>query len=88
MGRLREQVVVLTDQCAQLEAANRAWQSYHEAQVASFRRKMGEHMLVDENVSLEGLGDQLIDELNKERHQSSQRLSQLESGNYHLFHSH
>ena len=84
MGRLREQVVVLTDQCAQLEAANRAWQSYHETQVASFRRKMGEHMLVDENVSLEGLGDQLIDEKRKEREEFSQHLAQLQSGKFEL----
>ena len=80
MRRLQEQMGVLMDQCAQLETANRAWQSYHESQVSSFRQKMGEHVLVDENISLEGLGDQLIEEMKKERDESSKRVAQLESG--------
>jgi hypothetical protein len=79
--QLRESVVILTAQCAQLDEANRAWQQYHQTQLDSFRNKLVDQLAIDENTSLDEIGQQIIDQMNKEREDSNERHQEIEKTN-------
>ena len=78
LRQLQESVTILTAQCAQLDEANRAWQQYHQTQLDSFRNKLVDQLPIDENTSLDEIGQQIIDQMNKEREDSSERYRKLE----------
>ena len=79
--QLRESVTILTAQCAQLDEANRAWQQYHQTQLDSFRNKLVDQLPIDENTSLDEIGQQIIDQMNKEREDSKERHQEIEKTN-------
>ena len=65
--QLRENVVALTAQCAQLDEANRAWQQYQQTQSDNFRHKLHDYLLIDENTSLDEIAQQIVHHISKER---------------------
>jgi DNA anti-recombination protein RmuC len=84
LRQLRESVIILTAQCAQLDEANRAWQQYHQTQLDSFRNKLVDQLPIDENRSLDEIGQQIIDQMNKEREHFSEKCAELEKANVDL----
>jgi t-SNARE complex subunit (syntaxin) len=82
--QLQESVAVLTAQCAQLDAANRAWQQYQETQANSFRSKLQDFLPIDENVSFDEIPQQLIDQIVKEREDVNERFQAIEKANEEL----
>ncbi|CAF3326714.1 unnamed protein product, partial [Rotaria socialis] len=60
LAQLRETVTILTDQCAQLDEANRAWQQYHQTQVQDFQSKLKDYLPLDQNTSLDSYAEQII----------------------------
>jgi hypothetical protein len=81
LRQLRESVIILTAQCAQLDEANRAWQQYHQTQLDSFRNKLVDQLPIDENTSLDEIALQIIDQMNKEREDSNERHQEIEKTN-------
>jgi hypothetical protein len=81
LRQLRENAVVLTARCAQLDEANRAWQQYHQTQSDDFRRKLQDYLPMDENTSLDEIAQQIVDHFNKERHDFNGRDGDLEKQN-------
>ena len=81
LRQLRESVIVLTAQCAQLDEANRAWQQYHQTQLDSFRNKLVDQLPIDENTSLDEIAQQIVDQMNKEREDSNERYQEIEKTN-------
>ena len=81
LQQLRESVIILTAQCAQLDEANRAWQQYHQTQLDSFRNKLVDQLPINENTSLDEIAQQIIDQINKEREESDERYAELKRVN-------
>lgn len=78
LAQLREQVNHLTMQCLQLTQANQAWQEYHQSQLIQLRTKLENYFPFDENLSLDQIGQVLIDQLTQEREQFTERIQTLE----------
>ena len=78
---MRENVAALTAQCAQLDAANHAWQSYQQAQLDRLRNKISDYVPVEENMSLDDMTQELIDQLTQEREDFSDRFQTVERAN-------
>jgi exonuclease VII small subunit len=81
LRELRESVSTLTAQCAQLDEANRAWQQYHGTQLDNFRRKLLDCIPINETSTLEQAAQQIVDQVTKEREDSSERHQALEKAN-------
>lgn len=64
---LHERIASLTAQCAQLDEANRAWQSYQQTQLDNFKTKLHDHLPIDENNSFDDIAQELVDRMTKER---------------------
>lgn len=79
--QLRENVANLTAQCAQLDEANRAWQSYQQTQLDNIRNKLMHHVPINENMSLDEMTQQLIDRITEEREDFNDRLQAVERAN-------
>lgn len=58
---------MLTTQCSQLDEANHAWQAYQQAQLDALRTKLIEYVPLEENSSLDAIGQQIVHELTQER---------------------
>ena len=84
MEQVQEKIASLTAQCAQLEQANHAWQSYHQVQLDNSRNKLMHHIPVDENTSLEEMTQQLVDHITKERLDFNERFQAIERTNEQL----
>jgi hemerythrin-like domain-containing protein len=78
---LRQNLTVLTAQCAQLNEANRAWQQFQQAQLENFRNKLQDHLSLDENVSFDQAAQLIIDKISKERKDFNERYQTLETEN-------
>lgn len=66
--QLHQQIITLTDQLAQLEAANRAWQQYQHDQVEAFRQRLQPDVPTleqTENASLDSMAQQILNQLNE-----------------------
>ena len=61
---LQQNLAVLTAQCAQLQAANQAWQEFHQSQLENFRNKLQHNLPIENNFSF----DEIADYLNKREH--------------------
>ncbi len=81
LQQLRENVVALTAQCAQLDEANRAWQLYQQTQLNNFKIKLHDYLPIDENVSFEDIAQQIVDQIAKEREDFGERYAELEKVN-------
>jgi predicted negative regulator of RcsB-dependent stress response len=76
--QLRENVEALTAQCAQLDAANRAWQQYQQTQVDNLRNKLIDYLPIDENASFDEFGQLIVDQIVKERENFNGRFQAIE----------
>ncbi len=81
LEQLRENVVALTAQCAQLDEANRAWQLYHQTQLNNFQTKLHEYLPIDESTSFDEIAQQIADQVTKEREDFSEKYQALERDN-------
>jgi hypothetical protein len=79
--QLRENVIVLTTQCAQLDEANRAWQQYQQSQLDNFRSKFVDCLPIDETLTLDQVAQRIVDQINKEREDFHERYTELERVN-------
>ncbi len=95
LQQLRENLTALTNQCAQLDQVNRAWQQFQQIQLESFRNTIHDYLPVDENLSLEQTAQRIVNQVTKEREDFTQQyyalekvIDDLRSGNpfitYHL----
>lgn len=81
LQQLRDQLNALTDQCAQLTAANTAWQAYHQSQVDALTLKLQSHLTLPEQpASLDTVADHIITQL----YQQQQQCQLLEQDNQQL----
>jgi hypothetical protein len=78
LQQLRENVVALTAQCEQLNEANRAWQSYQQAQADNFRTKLHDFLPMDDNASFDEIAQQIADQVTREREEFNERYQALE----------
>jgi hypothetical protein len=78
LRQLRENIVSLTGQCAQLDEANRAWQQYQQTQFDNFRDKICDVLPIDENTSFDEIAQQITEQISKEREDFSERYAELE----------
>jgi hypothetical protein len=81
LEQLRENVTILTAQCAQLDEANRSWQQYQQTQLESFRTKLHDYLPLDENISLNDIAQQIIEKIINERESFSEKYAELEKAN-------
>ncbi|CAF4970011.1 unnamed protein product [Rotaria sp. Silwood1] len=75
LQQLQEHIVILTTQCAQFDEANRAWQQFQQAQLDNFRNKFKHILFIDNNLSLDQIGQLLIDFIQKQDKHSEILLS-------------
>ncbi len=78
LQQLRETVTALTNQCAQLDQVNRAWQQFQQTQLENFRNTIHDYLPVDENLSLEQTAQQIVNQITKEREDFTQQYYALE----------
>ena len=71
----------LTAQCAQLDEANRAWRSYQETQLGGLKNKLIDYVSIEENASLDEIGQQLVNQLTQEREDFNDRFQAIERAN-------
>ena len=76
--QLRQQVIALTDQLAQLEAANQAWQLYQQTQLGTFVNKLHPHFSFDNTTSFDQLADRILEQINVEREENTNRSESLD----------
>ncbi|CAF4156380.1 unnamed protein product, partial [Rotaria sordida] len=81
LQQLQEQIVVLTNQCAQFDEANRAWQQFQQAQLDNFRNKLRDHFPFDENLSFDQIAQLIINQIIKEREDFNQQYEILQKTN-------
>jgi len=81
LEQLRENVVALTAQCAQLDEANRAWQLYQQTQLDNFKTKLHDYLPIDENTSFDEIAQQIADQVTKERDDFNESYQALERAN-------
>jgi hypothetical protein len=84
LQQLRENVVALTAQCAQLDAANRAWQQFQQTQLDNFQTKLHDYIPIGENTPLDQIAQQIVDQILNEREDFNQRFEALERANNHI----
>jgi len=81
LQQLRESVARLTNQCAQLDEANRGWLQYHRTQSDNFRTKLHDYLPMDENTPLDQIAQQIVDQIAKEREDFNERFQAIEKEN-------
>ncbi len=79
--QLRENVAILTAQCAQLNEANRAWKEYQQTQLDNFRTKFLDCLPIDENLALDEAAQEIVNQITKEREDFNERYQALEKTN-------
>ncbi|CAF5085828.1 unnamed protein product, partial [Rotaria sp. Silwood1] len=79
--QLRESVSFLTNQCAQLDEANRAWQQYQAAQLENFRSKVQDYLSFDENASFDIIAQEIVEQISKEREDFNEKYEAIEKAN-------
>ncbi|CAF4949422.1 unnamed protein product, partial [Rotaria sp. Silwood1] len=81
LQQLRDNVTLLTNQCAQLDEANRAWQQYQTAQLQDFRSKLHDYLTFDENASFDIIAQQIVEQISKEREDFNEKYEAIEKAN-------
>jgi exonuclease VII small subunit len=81
LQQLRHSVALLTNQCTQLDEANRAWQLYQQTQLDNFRNTIQNYLPIDETSSLDLVAQQIVNQITKEREDFTQRYHTLEQFN-------
>ena len=84
LQQLRDNVALLTNQCTQLDEANRAWQLYQQTQLDNFRNTIHNSFPIDATSSLDQLAQQIVNQIIKEREDFTQRYHTLEQFNNNL----
>lgn len=62
---LRENLALLTNQCARLEEANQAWQQFHQVQLENFRNKLRTQLPMENEFSFDEMAQTIIDHLHR-----------------------
>ena len=65
LQQLRTQLSDLKNECAQLAEANHAWLQYHQNQLDLFRKNLEDWIFLDENATLEQIGQQIINQFDQ-----------------------
>ena len=78
---LRQTNALLTMQNSQLDQANRAWQQFQLAQLDSFRNKLRDYFILEENTSFDQAAQLIIDLINQQREEFQHRYEALEKIN-------
>ena len=73
----QDDVANLTAKCAQLDEANRAWQTYHQTQVDSFRDKLQANLPIENNLSLDDIAQQILQHLQQTEEQNETSSNQI-----------
>ncbi len=81
LQQLRDNLALLTSQCAQLDQANHAWQLYQQTQFETFKNTIQHYLPIDETSSLDQAAQQIIDQIIKERQDFTQQYHSLEKIN-------
>ena len=77
----RQELARLTNQCAQLDQANQAWQTFQQTQLDNFKNALQSHFPIDQSASFEQAAQQIADQINKERNNFTQQYLALEKIN-------
>jgi hypothetical protein len=72
--QLRADYVMLQNQCAQLDMANRAWQLFYDNQMELLRTKFQNSLLFDQNDNFEQIIETIAQKLDRQR-QTEENLS-------------
>ncbi|CAF1375878.1 unnamed protein product, partial [Rotaria sordida] len=81
LQQLRDNVTLLTNQCAQLDEANRAWQQYQQTQLDTFKNIFQHYLPIDETFTLNQAAQQILHQITKEREDFNERYQTLEKLN-------
>ena len=82
LQQLRQNITLLTQQCTQLDEANRAWQLYQQTQLDTFKQTMHDFIPIDDTLSFEQAAQQITHQITKERQDFTQRYHTLEQLNH------
>ena len=77
--QLRQQIVALTAQSTQLEAANQAWLLYQQTQLATFTDKLQDCFTLDDAASFDQLADKVLEQISLEREETANRNQLFEN---------
>jgi len=78
---LRENLAILTSQYAQLNEANRAWQEFHQTQLANFRTKVQNCIEIEDDFSFDQIAQEIVDQITKEREDFTEQYQVLKKTN-------
>ncbi|CAF1445487.1 unnamed protein product, partial [Rotaria sordida] len=81
LQQLRDNVTLLTNQCAQLDEANRAWQQYQQTQLDTFKNIFQHYLPIDETFTLNQAAQQILQQITKEKEDFNERYQTLEKLN-------
>ncbi|CAF0953552.1 unnamed protein product [Adineta ricciae] len=73
---LRKNLAVLTNQCAQLEEANRAWQQFQRSQLESFRLKLQHRFPLEDKISFDEIAEIIVDQVDSINRQDVSPLAE------------
>jgi prefoldin subunit 5 len=81
LQQLRQNIASLTNQCTQLDEANRAWQLYQQTQLDNFTNTIHNYLPIDLTSSLDQVAQQIVNHISNEREDFTQRYHALEKVN-------
>jgi chromosome segregation ATPase len=81
LQQLRQNIASLTNQCTQLDEANRAWQLYQQTQLDNFTNTIHNYLPIDQTSSLDQVAQQIVNHISNEREDFTQRYHSLEKVN-------
>ncbi|CAF0830686.1 unnamed protein product [Adineta ricciae] len=73
---LRKNLAALTNQCAQLEEANRAWQQFQRSQLESFRTKLQHRFPLQDKISFDEIAEIIVDQVDSINRQDVSPLAE------------
>lgn len=77
--QLRENLMALTAQCAQLDEANRAWQQYHQNELDSFKEKLRQNLPIADGLSLDDAAHSIVAHLDQVKDEQNRLRQQLQT---------
>lgn len=79
LSRVRENLTILTAQCARLDEANRAWQQYHQNELDNFREKLRKDLPMDDSLSLDDAAHSIVAHLDQVKNEQNRLRQQLQT---------
>ncbi|CAF3364647.1 unnamed protein product, partial [Rotaria sp. Silwood2] len=81
LEQLRETIILLTRQCAQLNEANQAWIQYQQTQLDTFKNTLLDCLPIDECFTYDQAAQQILNQITKEREEFTKQYQALEKRN-------